>query len=132
MFYFTLPEETRRAVAQLPERKVKHYVDVIARMRDDGLVTPLAVCWGDGRTYQVEQCLRPSPVALPPKSKDDPVFVQEYRVRIMSHVTKLYFERDRSLPGVPVQWYVMVSPTKPPWRLGVRPHDPAAAWDGSC
>jgi len=119
-------------VAQPPDRKVKHYVDVIARMRDDGLVTPLAVCWGDGRTYQVEQVLRPFPVTLPPKGKADPVLVQEYRVRIMGHVTKLYLERDRSLPGMPAQWYVMVSPTKLPWRLGVRPHDPAAAWDGSC
>ena len=99
-------------MAQPPDRKVKHYVDVIARMRDDGLVTPLAVCWGDGSTYQVEQVLRPSPVTLPPKGRDDPVLVQEYRVRAMGHVTKLYLERDRSLPGMPAQWYVMVSPTK--------------------
>ncbi len=42
-------------MSRLPEHKVKHFVDVIARMRDDGLVVPLAVCWGDGRTFHVEQ-----------------------------------------------------------------------------
>ena len=56
--------------------------------------------------FQVEQILRPSPVALPPKGRDDPVFVQECRVRIMGCVTRFYLERDRSLSGMPAQWYV--------------------------
>ena len=36
---------------------VKHYVDVIMRLRDDGRIVPLSVCWDDGRTFHIDQVL---------------------------------------------------------------------------
>ncbi len=46
---------------------VKHYVDVIMRLRDDGRIVPLSVCWDDGRTFHIDQVLD-GPISNAPRS----------------------------------------------------------------
>lgn len=35
----------------------KKYVDVIARHDSEGVVTPLAIIWDDGRTFEIDRVL---------------------------------------------------------------------------
>lgn len=36
----------------------KVYVDVVAKIGSDGLVTPLTVIWEDGRKYEIDKILQ--------------------------------------------------------------------------
>lgn len=77
---------------RLPEtHKVRHYVDVIARWRDDGRIVPLSICWADGRTFQIDRVVG-SPIASAQPSAHTRTL--RYSVEIAGHTTFLYFEQD--------------------------------------
>ena len=96
-------------------QKVRRYVDVIARWRDDGRIEPLAVCWPDGRSFQVDE------VVGAPISDTFPgaaVHTQRYTVRIGGHTTHLYLERRSEGKGAQLRWFVEMRPDTPLWVFG--------------
>ena len=81
----------------------KRYVDVIMRVRDDGRVIPLSVCWDDGRTFRIDEVLGdPAANAAPTAT----VRTLRYTVRIGAHTTHLFLERDAEDPSAPLRWFV--------------------------
>ena len=87
-------------------RAHKHYVDVFMRLTDEGRFDPLIVMWPDGRAFPISEVLD--------RGSFGPAFrgvsTARYRVRIGSHVTKLFLERhvfDATLGKPPVvRWWV--------------------------
>ena len=39
------------------EHRRKHYVEVLARIDEDGAVTPVSITWEDGRTFEIDRVL---------------------------------------------------------------------------
>ena len=35
----------------------KHYVEVLARIDEDGRITPVSITWEDGRTFEIDRVL---------------------------------------------------------------------------
>ena len=96
-------------------QKVRRYVDVIARWRDDGRVEPLAVCWPDGRSFQVDEVIgTPASDTFP----DAPTRTQRYTVRIGGRVTHLYLERRIEEKDARLRWFVEMRPETPLWFFG--------------
>ena len=94
----------------------RRYVDVIARWRDDGRITPLSVCWPDGRTFQVELVLG-EPAANAFADADSRTL--RYTVRVEGRITHLFMEKTGgSQPAL--RWYVEALREKPLWRFGGR------------
>ena len=81
----------------------KRYVDVIMRVRDDGRVIPLSVCWDDGRTFRIDEVLG-NPAAN--AASTAAVRTLRYTVRIGAHTTHLFLERDAEDPSAPLRWFV--------------------------
>ena len=94
--------------------KERRYVDVVARWRDDGLVVPLAVCWPDGRTFQIDEVLG-SPAANAFSSASE--ITLRYKVRVGGRVTNLFLEKSGDARST-FRWYVEALPGRPPWRFG--------------
>lgn len=95
-------------------RKERRYVDVVARWRDDGQVTPLAVCWPDGRTFQIDEVLG-GPAANAFSSAHE--ITLRYKVRVGGRVTHLFLEKSGEAHPT-LRWYVEALPGRPPWRFG--------------
>lgn len=96
---------------------VKHYVDVIMRLRDDGRIVPLSVCWDDGRTFHIDQVLD-GPISNAPRSANRRTL--RYTVRIGRRRTNLFLECEAG-EGVPIatralRWYVEVPEGMPLYR----------------
>lgn len=96
---------------------VKHYVDVIMRLRDDGRIVPLSVCWDDGRTFHIDQVLD-GPISNAPRSANRRTL--RYTVRIGKRRTNLFLECEAG-EGAPIatralRWYVEVPEGMPLYR----------------
>lgn len=96
---------------------VKHYVDVIMRLRDDGRIVPLSVCWDDGRTFHIDQVLD-GPISNAPRSANRRTL--RYTVRIGRRRTNLFLECEAG-GGAPIatralRWYVEVPEGMPLYR----------------
>lgn len=96
---------------------VKHYVDVIMRLRDDGRIVPLSVCWDDGRTFHIDQVLD-GPISNAPRSANRRTL--RYTVRIGRRRTNLFLECEAG-EGAPIatralRWYVEVPEGMPLYR----------------
>ena len=96
---------------------VKHYVDVIMRLRDDGRIVPLSVCWDDGRTFHIDQVLD-GPISTAPRSANRRTL--RYTVRIGRRRTNLFLECEAG-EGAPIatralRWYVEVPEGMPLYR----------------
>ena len=80
----------------------KRYVDVVARMREDGSMEPLSVAWRDGRSFRVTEVVE--------AGEFDGVFTARYRIRIGDRRTSLYLEQRLNRPetGLPpsIHWWV--------------------------
>lgn len=94
--------------------KERRYVDVVARWRDDGQVMPLAVCWPDGRTFQIDEVLG-SPAANAFSSASE--ITLRYKVRVGGRVTNLFLEKSGGTRPA-LRWYVEALPGRPLWRFG--------------
>ena len=94
--------------------KIRRYVDVIARWHDDGRVTPLSVCWADGRTFQIEAVLgEPVANAFP----GAPSRTLRYSVRVGGRTTLLYLEREERGKEPVTRWYVESPAGREPWKF---------------
>lgn len=96
---------------------VKHYVDVIMRLRDDGRIVPLSVCWDDGRTFHIDQVLD-GPISNAPRSANRRTL--RYTVQIGRRRTNLFLECEAG-EGAPIatralRWYVEVPEGMPLYR----------------
>ena len=94
-------------------QKERRYVDVIARWGGDGRVTPLFVCWPDGRTFQVDRVLG-EPAANAFASAGSRTL--RYRVSVEGRVTNLFLERSGE-GGDTVRWYVEERRHIPLWSM---------------
>lgn len=84
----------------------KRYIDVIMRVRDDGRVIPLFVCWEDGRTFRIDEVIG-YPVASAPQTASSRTL--RYTVRIGARTTHLFLEQDGSHVDASLRWYVLPS-----------------------
>lgn len=84
----------------------KRYVDVVARMREDGSMEPLSVAWRDCRSFRVTEVVEAGEF----RPGFDDVFTARYRIRIGDRKTSLYLEQRLNRPetGLPpsVRWWV--------------------------
>lgn len=84
----------------------KRYVDVVARMREDGFMEPLSVAWRDGRSFRVTEVAEAGEF----RPGFDGVFTARYRIRIGDRRTSLYLEQRLNRPetGLPpsIHWWV--------------------------
>ena len=87
----------------------KHYVDVIMRLRDDGRIVPLSVCWDDGRTFHIDHVVG-APQANAPRTAKERTL--RYTVQIGRRRTCLFLECGQGAGGAgslqPLRWYVEV------------------------
>lgn len=103
---------------QVPlESHVKHYVDVIMRLRDDGRIVPLSVCWDDGRTFHIDRVVD-GPISNAPRDAGRRVL--RYTVQIGRRCTNLFLECEAG-EGAPIatralRWYVEVPEGMPLYR----------------
>ena len=56
----------------------KRYVDVVARIREDGSFEPLSVAWRDGRSFKVTEIVEAGEF----RPGSDGYFTARYRIRI--------------------------------------------------
>lgn len=100
------------------KRCVKHYVDVIMRLRDDGRIVPLSVCWDDGRTFHIDHVVD-GPIANAPFGAQDKTL--RYTVQIGRRRTCLFLEchAGQGAPGAgsSMRWYVEVPEGMPLYRF---------------
>ena len=73
------------------EHRRKHYVEVLARIDEDGAVTPVSITWEDGRTFEIDRVLDVRRAASL-KAGGSGV---RYTVRIGHTETYLFLEEDR-------------------------------------
>ena len=91
-----------RAVAP---RRERHYVDVIMRLRDDGRIVPLSICWPDGRLFCIDAVLS-GPISNAPAAGARSL---RFKVRIGSRVTYLFLEKTPAQSAAAedsLRWYV--------------------------
>lgn len=86
----------------------KLYVDVIARVRDDGRIVPLVVKWPDGREFQIDRVLGVASSA----ASEATVVTRRYDVIVGSKRTQVFFERDRREGERGARWYVNALPER--------------------
>lgn len=95
--------------------KSRRYIDVIARWHDDGRVTPLCVCWPDGRTFQVGSVVGHYRLGEHGRSGDPRTLC--YVVDLEGRRRQLFLERcDGKDPRG--RWYVETDGEKRPWKFG--------------
>ena len=84
----------------------KRYVDVVARMREDGSLEPLSVAWRDGRSFKVTEVVEVGEFG----PGFHGCFTARYRIRIGDRRTSLYLEQRLNHPetGMPptIRWWV--------------------------
>jgi len=81
------------------EQRYKRYVSVIVDTTEDGVVTPLAVEWADGRTFQVEGVIGPPQRRHSIRAGGTGIC---YTIRVLGQVTRLWYEGPR--------WFVEAKP----------------------
>lgn len=69
----------------------KVYVEVTARFDLEGNITPLSICWEDGRTFEIDRVLD---VRRAASTKAGGIGMR-YRCRIIGKETFLFFEDPR-------------------------------------
>lgn len=98
--------------------RIKHYVDVIMRLRDDGRIVPLSVCWDDGRTFHIDYVVD-GPIANAPRTADKCTL--RYTVQIGRRRTNLFLECEAAegAPAAarPLRWFVEVPQGTPAYRF---------------
>lgn len=91
------------------KRYIKHYVDAIVRVRDDGRMVPLSVCWPDGRTFHIDRVVD-GPIGNAPRTAAARTL--RYTVQIGRRRTHLFLECDNAhavaAAARPLRWYVKV------------------------
>lgn len=84
-------------------RRVKCYVDVLVRWRDDGRIDPLAVIWPDGRKYDIDEVIgKPMRRA----SRQTGGTGLRYDVRIGTTHTYLFLEDELKGLSAKSRWFV--------------------------
>ncbi len=73
------------------ESRRKHYVQVLARIDEDGCVTPLSVTWDDGRRFEIDRVLDARQAASLKVGGTG----MRYLVRIGQATTYLFYEDPR-------------------------------------
>ena len=73
------------------ESRRKHYVQVLARIDEDGCVTPLSVTWDDGRMFEIDRILDVRQAASLKVGGTG----MRYLVRIGQATTYLFYEDPR-------------------------------------
>ena len=91
-----------------------HYVTVLAKMKDDAQVLPLAIEWDETTTYRIEKILETASVAVPELSTPSgEKLCCMYTVLIAGRQTHLYFEPwPMTGPQYPGRWFVMTRKTE--------------------
>ena len=69
----------------------KHYVEVLARIDEEGAVTPVSITWDDGRTFEIDRVLDVRQAASLKVGGTG----MRYLVRIGQTVTYLFYENPR-------------------------------------
>lgn len=69
----------------------KHYVEVLARIDEEGVVTPVSITWDDGRTFEIDRVLD----ARQATSLKVGGTGMRYLVRIGGATTYLFYENPR-------------------------------------
>ena len=69
----------------------KHYVEVLARIDEEGAVTPVSVTWHDGRTFEIDRVLDVRQAASLKVGGTG----MRYLVRIGQTTTYLFYENPR-------------------------------------
>lgn len=84
----------------------KLYVPVVTRHEADGTVTPLVVCWPDGRSFPIDEVLERGELGQPTRGRRQ----ARYRIRMGSHETDLWMELTEAVPAIgeraKVRWWV--------------------------
>lgn len=86
--------------------RYKRYVDVLARISAEGLITPYAVCWVDGRTYYIDEIVK---VGNPyPDIYGN--WQRAYTIRLAEHETTInmeqpFMDKDSDEPSY-ARWWV--------------------------
>ena len=85
------------------------YVTVLARMREDAQVLPLAIEWDEKTTYRIEQVLDTASVTVSElTSPAGEKLCCQYTVLIAGKKTRLYFEPWLGTgPAHPGRWFVL-------------------------
>lgn len=73
------------------ESRRKHYVEVVSRTDEDGFITPVAVVWEDGRTFEIDRVLDHRQAASLKVGGTG----TRYLVKIGSQTTYLFHENPR-------------------------------------
>lgn len=84
-------------------RRVKCYVDVLVRWRDDGRIDPLAVIWPDGRRYDVDEVIGKPIRRASTQTGGNGL---RYDVRIGSTRTYLFLEDETQGLSSNTRWFV--------------------------
>lgn len=69
----------------------KHYVEVLARIDEDGRVTPVSITWEDGRVFEIDRVLDVRQAASLKVGGTG----MRYLVRIGQTTTYLFYENPR-------------------------------------
>ena len=69
----------------------KHYVEVLARIDEEGAVTPMSITWDDGRTFDIDRVLDVRQAASLKVGGTG----MRYLVQIGSRETFLFYEGPR-------------------------------------
>ena len=69
----------------------KHYVEVLARIDEEGAFTPVSVTWDDGRTFEIDRVLDVRQAASLKVGGTG----MRYLVRIGQTTTYLFYENPR-------------------------------------
>ena len=81
----------------------KHYVEVVASFRDDGLLLPREIVCDDGRHYEIDRVTQITPAAsMKVGGQGD-----RYTIYINGQQRYLFFERSASIRGNNIgRWFV--------------------------
>lgn len=84
--------------------RVKLYVDVLVRWRDDGRIDPLAVLWPDGRKYDIDEVIGKPIQRASRKTGGNGL---RYDIRIGDTRTHLYLEESGAgMAKTNARWFV--------------------------
>jgi len=97
-------------------QKARVYVDVIARWADDGRISPLAVCWPDGRTFFLDAVGR-APVSASALSAQSDIVT--YSAKSNGKPVTLYMEKQGPQSKTLARWFVLVEEGRPLWKFNL-------------
>lgn len=97
-------------------QKERQYVDVIQRVDNHGEIYPLAICWPDGRIFNIDVASSATTTYLSEFKHDD---IKTYSVRIGGKAVNLYLEYQGPKAPVLARWFVLVDAGKPLWKFNL-------------